>query len=227
MPSLTPWSGRMARPTLAGRRDGSPTTWIPSDGGRHAAPHDHRWRVSRSLVRWPSVEARSAPVCTGWSWQLRPRRDDQAIGRRPRRAPRRGWRGRRGRRWSVCRTAGRRGCGLPADSGQAVQPLPLGDHRADGRRWGGLAGGRIGDELDRPEHAEAAHLADRRVAFGHVAQVGPDDVVAEVRGRGRALLVVEDADAATTVAAARGWPETVEPADEHSVVVGLRQSRWR
>ncbi len=73
--------------------------------------------------------------------------------------------------------------------------LAVGDDCGDRGRCRRLARRLIGDELDRPEHAEPADLSDARMTFGDVAQRGADDVVAEVTGLCEHTFLLEDADA--------------------------------
>src|SRR4029079_2307870 len=49
----------------------------------------------------------------------------------------------------------------------------------DARRAQRFAGRAVGDELDRPEDAFAAHFADRLVLLGELAQAGRDLLLAD------------------------------------------------
>ena len=75
----------------------------------------------------------------------------------------------------------------------------------------GTSGSRVSrsrDQLERPEHAEAADLADARVPLGELAQPGADDVVAERAGvLDDALLARRSSIDATADAHASGCPE--------------------
>ena len=49
---------------------------------------------------------------------------------------------------------------------------------------GAVAGGLVGDQLHRPEHAGAAYLADHRVLLGQDGEPGPDGVLTDFLGVG-------------------------------------------
>ena len=61
----------------------------------------------------------------------------------------------------------------------------------------GTSGSRVArslHQLDGPEHAEAADVADRRVALGQLGQTGAEHVVAQHAGVLDDALLLEDLD---------------------------------